>query len=54
MFRNIELKAGANQDYSDTGSGAEDDEVSKGHLFINIAGTETTLDMGIVDVGDDR
>ena len=45
------MNAGATQDYSDP---PEDDQVSNARLFINIAGTETILDMGSVELGDDR
>ena len=48
------MNAGASQDYSEAGNTQEDDQVSKARLFINIAGTETTLDMGLVELGDDR
>ena len=51
--RNIGLDAGAKHDYSDKGFRGEDEKATEAHLFINIAGTETTLDMGSVDVTDD-
>ena len=48
------MNAGLSRDYSDTNPSVEDEEVTKANLFINIWGTDTTLNMGEVDIGDDR
>ena len=48
------MNTGLSRDYSDTNPSVEDEEVAKANLFINIWGTDTTLNMGEVDIGDDR